>query len=449
MKFSLATILFQILMIILFAKLVRYDPEQSGPVKKDKNMEKSGNISYPLFQDVHVMIFVGFGFLMTFLKKYGYSSVGYNLFISALAIQWYTIIAGCIEHRGTTDFTIELNIEKLITADFAAASVLITFGVVLGKVSRLQLFVICIFEIVMFSVNEFILIKKLKISDVGGSLVIHCFGCYFGLALSFMLRTTDANDHPKESAVYHSDLFAMIGTLFLWMYWPSFNSALVTVENDQQRAIINTYLSLVACCVTTFAISGLVNKQRKLSMVHVQNATLAGGVAIGTVANMIIEPWGAILIGSLAGVISVLGYTYVTPFLNRKLQLHDTCGVNNLHGMPALLAGTAGIIASRLADENHYQGSFKTVFEAERSSKEQAVYQLLAIVVTLAISITSGLSTGFIVKQKLFDSPTRDQLFDDKSHWEIEAQSTSHAVDQTKLAPVEMELLPSIPEENV
>ena len=38
------------------------------------------------------MIFVGFGFLMTFLRKYGYGSVGYNLFIAALVIQWATLV---------------------------------------------------------------------------------------------------------------------------------------------------------------------------------------------------------------------------------------------------------------------------------------------------------------------------------------------------------------------
>lgn len=67
-----------------------------------------------VFQDVHVMIFVGFGFLMTFLKKYGYGAVGYNFFISALAIQWYIIIAGCIEHRGQTGFDIKLSITKYV-----------------------------------------------------------------------------------------------------------------------------------------------------------------------------------------------------------------------------------------------------------------------------------------------------------------------------------------------
>ena len=43
---------------------------------------------------------------------------------------------------------------------------------------------------------------------------------------------------------------------------------------------------------------------------HIQNATLAGGVAVGSVANMVIQPWGAVLIGFLAGFTSVIGYYY-------------------------------------------------------------------------------------------------------------------------------------------
>lgn len=34
------------------------------------------------------MVFIGFGFLMTYLKRYAYGAIGLNFFLSALVIQW-------------------------------------------------------------------------------------------------------------------------------------------------------------------------------------------------------------------------------------------------------------------------------------------------------------------------------------------------------------------------
>lgn len=70
-----------------------------------------------VFQDVHVMIFIGFGFLMTFLKRYGFGSIGFNFLIAAFVIQWYTITAGLFTfidqaHKGMTSFVININVEK-------------------------------------------------------------------------------------------------------------------------------------------------------------------------------------------------------------------------------------------------------------------------------------------------------------------------------------------------
>ena len=47
-----------------------------------------------MFQDVHVMIFIGFGFLMTFLKKYGLSAMSLNMLIAVICLQWATLIFG-------------------------------------------------------------------------------------------------------------------------------------------------------------------------------------------------------------------------------------------------------------------------------------------------------------------------------------------------------------------
>lgn len=44
-------------------------------------------------------------------------------------------------------------------------------------------------------------------------MTIHAFGAYFGLAVTRMLyRQGLRNGHNNEGSVYHSDLFAMIGT---------------------------------------------------------------------------------------------------------------------------------------------------------------------------------------------------------------------------------------------
>jgi len=46
-------------------------------------------------------------------------------------------------------------------------------------------------------------------------------------------------------------------------------------------------------------------------MVHVQNATLAGGVAVGAVADLMLSPAGALAVGAVAGILSVVGYSYL------------------------------------------------------------------------------------------------------------------------------------------
>ncbi|KAK9870070.1 hypothetical protein WA026_006165 [Henosepilachna vigintioctopunctata] len=251
-------------------------------------------------------------------------------------------------------------------------------------------------------------------SDAGGSVSVHCFGAYFGLAVSYSLkRKRKTTTTTLCTSRYTSDIFAMIGTLFLWIYWPSFNA--VGLSGDQQHlAIINTYLSLASCCVTTFIVSPFFTSDEKFDMVHIQNATLAGGVAIGGAANLLVQPYGAVAIGFLAAVLSVYGYSKITPWFNIHWNIIDTCGVHNLHGMPGIFGGLIAAFMTALATEDEYHGNLYAIFPARipdgnlnftsgngnievyqnRSAVEQAGFQLLSLLVTILIATVSGAITG-------------------------------------------------------
>uniref|UniRef100_A0A8C2R4D3 Ammonium transporter Rh type A n=1 Tax=Capra hircus TaxID=9925 RepID=A0A8C2R4D3_CAPHI len=353
------------------------------------------------FQDVHVMVFAGFGFLMTFLRKYGFSGVGINLLIAALGLQWGTFIQGLFRSHGQR---FQIEIKNMIQADFSTVPVLISFGAVLGKTSPIQMLIMTILEIAVFAANEFLVFEIFLASDIGESMTIHAFGAYFGLAVAGILYRSGLKEgHPNEESVYHSDLFAMIGSLFLWIFWPSFNSATASDAKKQYRAIVNTYFSLAASVVIAYACSSLLESQGKLNMVHIQNATLAGGVAVGTCADMEIPPYYAMIIGSIAGVVSVFGFKFLTPFFTTKLRIHDTCGVHNLHGLPGVIGGLAGIITVAL----------------EKSDSTAAVSQVAALGSSIATALVGGLITGAILKIPFWAQPPDEDCYDDSVYWEV------------------------------
>jgi len=97
------------------------------------------------------------------------------------------------------------------------------------------------------------------------------------------------------------------------------------------------------------------------------------------VANFDITPASVSLIGFIAGVLSIVGYSFVQPWLERKIGLFDTCGIHNLHGMPSVLGAIASVILVE--------------------SKAEATTQLLAALVTLCVALPSGAFTGFLMTQ--------------------------------------------------
>ena len=264
-----------------------------------------------------------------------------------------------------------------------------------------------------------------------------------------------AKEAQKENMIstYSGELFAMFGTLWLWMYWPSFNAADWTGV-ERHRAVVNTFMSIVASCITTYCISAACDKKGRFTMLHLQNATLAGGVAIGSSAIMIVHPFGAMLIGTFAGLVSVLCMRYVTPFLSKN-RLADNGAAVNVHGVCGLLSGFISAIVASTASPSGY-GSFRRLykvfpfmapsngtvqyeyfdidkndtiteeFELEEigikngydwGRYEQAGAQVGGTLVTVVLAVVGGFMTGIFISSRLWNQPDRDKLFNDSAYF--------------------------------
>ena len=359
---------------------------------------------------------------------------GYTFLISCFVIEMVILVEGLFEEaEAGFHGKILLSVVSLVRGLFASGAVMISFGAVLGRTTPKQLLLMAFLEVWVYCLNEYWGAVKLKAVDMGGSMFVHQFGAYFGLAVAWALDHTATKnektqklemkdmEHPKNGSRYDSDVSAMIGTLFLWILWPSFNGALAPTPDAKMRVVLNTVLSLCGSCIMAFIVSHWTSKDEKgkdigvFDMVHIQNATLAGGVAVGSSSDLLVGPGGAILIGSIAGVISVWGYVWLSPRLQDAIGLQDTCGVHNLHGMPGLVGAITGAISCAMANDQVYGKPYEELFSAGRTPDNQWKYQIGAMCITFGCAIVGGLLTGLLMRQ--LEAPS--EKFEDEAYWEV------------------------------
>jgi len=325
--------------------------------------------------NILAMLLVGFGFLMVFVKEYSYSATTGTLLVVSVGLPLYLFL------RSTGVISLEAipadSINSLLLAEFACAAGLIAMGAVLGRLRVYQYALLAALIVPVYMLNEWLVLDGgLSITkgfvDAAGSIVIHAFGAYFGLGLTLALTSAQARKKVIKSDET-SDRFAILGSMVLWIFWPSFCSAIVP-HAQMAQTVINTVLALCGATVITYITSTLLRKG-KTSIADMSNAALAGGVAIGSTCNIVSAP-GAFGIGLLAGALCVVGYVIIQPKLQALLKNVDTCGVHNLHGMPGLLGGIIAIFI--------VPGIVKA--------------QITGILITVILAFVGGTVAGFIIK---------------------------------------------------
>lgn len=321
-------------------------------------------------KSIHVlaMLLLGFGFLMVFIRKHGFSSVTATFLVVSVALPLYMLI----KTYSGEEFSI-VSIDSFILAEFAAASLLIAIGAPLGRLKMDQYILLALLFIPAYIFNEWIILESGLFEgfvDVGGSVVIHAFGAYFGLGVVANTMAKFENQPECENDKI-SNQFCIIGSMVLWIFWPSFTSALV-MPGEVVITAINTVFALCGATLATYVFTRLI--RGKIEIEDIANAALAGGVAIGSVCNTT-TPGYAMLIGIAAGAVSTIGYTILAPKVEKLIRGTDTCGVHNLHGLPGVLGGVVGVFVSGAAD-----------------------IQLGGIVVTVVLAFVFGKITGIVIR---------------------------------------------------
>ncbi|MCD6584640.1 MAG: hypothetical protein J7K96_02650 [Desulfobacteraceae bacterium] len=334
-KLNLAFILFGAMTILFLTSGVLWCTESSDMLESITNVQKYN-------RSIHIMamLIAGFGFLMVFVKRYGRSALTATYLLISIAIPIYILKDSLGIIGGPNP-----EIDRLILAEFAAASLLICAGAPLGRLKMGQYILMGLLFMPCYMINEWILldngfglIPAGSFVDTGGSIVIHAFGAIFGLGV-ITTMTTQKELNLKIESDDTSDRFSMLGSMVLWIFWPSFCAALVAPQLVVHTGL-NVILALSGATIATYFASVLL--RGKIAIADIANAALAGGVAIGSICDTA-SLTAAFIIGIIAGSLSTFGFAVIQPKVETLLKGTDTCGVMNLHGMPGLFGGLAAI----------------------------------------------------------------------------------------------------------
>ena len=338
---------------------------------------------------IHIMamLLIGFGFLMVFVKKYGRSAITATYLLVSVSLPLYLAVKsmGIFEGKG--------EIEQFILAEFGAASLLIAAGAILGRIKMYQYMILGLLFIPFYIFNELVVVDDHfnfigSIADTGGSIVIHAFGALFGISAAVSLSSLKQRETPILADAT-SDRYSLLGSMILWVFWPSFCGALVPPEAIPY-AVVNVFLALSGSTIATYIASYSI--RGKINAADIANAALAGGVAIGATFDHATH-LEAMIIGLIAGGISTLGFAVFQAKQEKLHKIVDTCGVSNLHGIPGIFGGLAAIFVVDGLD---------------------ASAQIKGIAVTVIIAVVAGLLSGKIIS--LFGTP--EEIYDDALEFE-------------------------------
>ena len=209
-------------------------------------------------------------------------------------------------------------------------------------------------------------------ADYAGSGVVHMIGGFLALAGAIVVGPRKGF-REGEDLKGHNMPYVVIGTFILFFGWFGFN-----INSDSLGLnAVNTLLAGAAGAVSAIYIAMIRTGKADIEMGA--NGALAGLVGI-TAGCAYVDPWAAVVIGLLAGIIMIAG----VHLIKLVLKVDDPVGAITVHG----ICGAWGLLAV---------GIFASGNNGVEGLIAGNVEQLLPQIVGLLVAIAWGLGAGFIL----------------------------------------------------
>ncbi|WP_254839841.1 ammonium transporter [Natronomonas marina] len=225
-------------------------------------------------------------------------------------------------------------------------------------------------------------------ADFAGGMIVHGMGGIAGLTAAAILgpRMDRYTDGGSVNVIPgHSMTFAVLGTLMLCFGWYGFNvgtaAAFATggsgLEGTLGQAAMTTTVAMAMGAIGSAAVALL--RSGKVDTLYTANGMLAGLAAITAIPNTT-HWWGAIIVGTLAGI----QLPIVFDFVSERLKIDDVCAVFPVHG-------SAGVLGALLMP-------FVALPGAVDSITSQFIAQVVGVVIIGGWTLTMTALIWFVFK---------------------------------------------------
>ena len=406
-----------------------------------------------------MVLFVGSG--CSTIKFGNFSTGGHiiNLVTICLGFQWSLLCRGFSILLLYNAEEFRIGIHDLTESLMSSFSLLISSSFVLGRTAPINNLIITALHPPLYTICRIVNEEILMVTDPGSILPIHLFGAIFGWTLHLVLlkgsgKSNGVGAAPSSAPQTPTSVAMMtcedkkvrsiqdihgisyLGSVVIMLGFSTLNGLVTESDAEMCRVIINTLLAQTSSILASLTVMvGVLHiKGEPLKFTVLLGSLVSGGITVGCIATLMLQPYGAITVGLISGYISTTSYLLLEPLIKDRLNLPCSDGMLSFHGVAAFVSGIAGALLALMSEESdgviNYYNSLYPIYPARvpacesssgrpcpanrgeiistypfledkaqsRSAADQAGFQAAGLALALSVAVIGGLLTGLVVK---------------------------------------------------